>query len=192
MSKTQAIQRQEPNDRKLQELVLFVCQRSDGDPRFGATKLNKHLFFADFLAYKQFGKSITGQQYRRLQNGPVPRRLPPLMQQLNDTGAIAQATHDYYGYVQKRTYALRDPDLTSFSPQEVALVTELIEEFWGKNATEMSVLSHGFVGYEVAREQEDIPYQVALIARREPTPEEREYAANLEPMAEECLSRNAQ
>jgi len=39
-----------PNDRKFQELLLYVAARCEGAPTFGATKLNKILFFADFLA----------------------------------------------------------------------------------------------------------------------------------------------
>ena len=71
------------------------------------------------------------------------------------------------------------------------MITELIEEFWGTNATQMSALSHGFIGWEAADDQEDIPYEVALIARREPTVDERQRALDLEPMAKEFASRHA-
>src|SRR5258708_19742785 len=67
-----------PKDRKLAELILFISERSEGDPRFGAGKLNKLLFYSDFGAYRLFGKSITGQQYQNLSNGPAPRRLAAL------------------------------------------------------------------------------------------------------------------
>src|SRR5204863_5344149 len=64
-----------PKDRKLAELILFISERSEGDPRFGAGKLNKLLFYSDFGSYRLLGKSITGQQYQKLSNGPAPRRL---------------------------------------------------------------------------------------------------------------------
>lgn len=194
MSRVTANQRpkQKPDDRKFQELILFICQRSDGDPRFGATKLNKHLFFADFLAYRVLGKPITNQPYFRLGNGPAPRHLLPVMEELKGQGAVAQAAHDYFGYKQTRTYALRDPDVSLFSAEEIALVTELLEEFWDNNATQMSAMSHNFIGWEVAADQEDIPYEVALMSRREPTSDERRRALELEPSAKECISHHAQ
>ena len=34
---------------KFRELILYIAQESEGDPNFGATKLNKILFFCDFL-----------------------------------------------------------------------------------------------------------------------------------------------
>jgi len=151
------------NDAKLKELILFICQRSEGDGPFGATKLNKLLFFSDFLAYRKFGKSITGHSYQKLNNGPAPRALVPIREQLEDEGAIALAKRDYHGYTQKRVLALREADLQEFSAAEIALITELIDEYWGKTATHLSDLSHEFRGWQLAEDGEDIPYELMLV-----------------------------
>lgn len=37
----------------------------------GKTKLNKEMFYADFLHYRRYGRSISGLQYRAIQMGPV-------------------------------------------------------------------------------------------------------------------------
>jgi hypothetical protein len=60
---------------RLRELILYIAARCERDPRFGATKLNKILLFADFLAYFRRRRPITGVEYMRLPNGPAPRRL---------------------------------------------------------------------------------------------------------------------
>ena len=150
------------NDSKFKELLLFICKRSEGDAPFGATKLNKLLFFSDFLAYRKFGKSITGHRYQRLKNGPAPRLLVPLIKELQDDGSAAQAVRDYHGHEQKRTLALREPDLDLFDAKEITLVVDVIEEFWGENGTQMSNLSHEFRGWLLAEDGEDIPYEVAV------------------------------
>lgn len=49
---------------KLRELVLYVCTASEGDESFGSVKLNKLLFYSDFLSYLQHGIPITGQEYQ--------------------------------------------------------------------------------------------------------------------------------
>jgi len=151
------------NDDKLRELILFICRRSEGDGPFGATKLNKLLFFSDFVAYRKFGKSITGHRYQRLKKGPAPRALLPICNQMEAEGTIAFAERDYHGYTQKQIFARRDANLQEFSADEIALVTELIEEYWGKTATQLSDLSHEFRGWQLAEDGEDIPYEVALI-----------------------------
>jgi hypothetical protein len=40
-----------PNDAKLRELILLISEWCQADPKFGAIKLNKLLFHADFSAF---------------------------------------------------------------------------------------------------------------------------------------------
>ena len=94
----------------------------------------------------------------------------------------------YHGKKQKRTIALRSPNLDDFSPNEVALVYETIHDFLDKNATEISEESHLFVGWRVAKEREIIPYSTALVGNRLPTEAEKEYGRSLHPLAEEVLN----
>ena len=55
--------------RRVSEMVkFFVCQEGGVFP----TKLNKEMFYADFLHYKLHGQSISGLQYQAIQYGPVP------------------------------------------------------------------------------------------------------------------------
>ena len=85
------------NDVKFRELVLYVARKSEADPRFGATKLNKILFYADFWAYSKLGRSISGQKYRRLDQGLALRRLLQAVARLERELACAWAERDYYG-----------------------------------------------------------------------------------------------
>ena len=151
-----------PNDKKFRELILFISARSEGDASFGSVKLNKLLFYADFLAYIQFGKAITWQKYQKLDNGPCPRRMVPILRQLENDKDIVQADRNYHGYTQKRIVAMREPDLSGFSAAEIDLVTQVIDEFWGKNAAQISDASHEFIGWKLADTGEDIPYEAAL------------------------------
>lgn len=57
------------NISKVSEMVkYFICQEGGIFP----TKLNKEMFYADFLHYKLHGQSISGLQYQAIQYGPVP------------------------------------------------------------------------------------------------------------------------
>ena len=58
---------------KFRELIVYICKKSEGDPTFGAVKLNKILYYADFAAYRILGKPITGAQYQKLREGPAPQ-----------------------------------------------------------------------------------------------------------------------
>ena len=55
----------------------------------------------------------------------------PNLKQLEHDGAAKTVTRDYFGHHQKRLVALRDPDLSLFSAEEIATVDSIIRQFWG-------------------------------------------------------------
>ena len=176
-----------PNDQKLKELILYVCFKSEQDEAFGAVKLNKLLFFADFVAYARFGTPITGQEYMALKQGPAPRRLLRLRQELIGDGRLALQKTDYFGLKQDKPVALDAPKLELFTAHEIALVDAVIEGLKGVNATEVSSKSHKLIGWRLAEEGETIPYTVALIGRREAMPKDYALLPKLEEIARRCM-----
>lgn len=170
----------EVDDDKLAELILYVAERSEGDPDFGATKINKILFYADFISYERRGRPITGQEYMRLDFGPAPRRYKPVFAKLQKAGrAAVQHRPVAGGKVQQRTIALEPPKLTCFGADEIAIVDEVIDALRGYNASRASELSHRFLGWQVARERETIPYEMVYLSTRPLTDDEFAYAREL-------------
>lgn len=162
---------------KFQELILYVAKHSESDPKFGATKLNKILFYSDFLAYETLGQPITAEVYQKLSKGPAPKRLLPVVRELESENACRWAERMYYNKPMKKLVALREPDLSVFTPQEIELVRDVIEELWSLNGSEVSDLSHRFPGWQAAHLQEDIPYNMVFVDDPRPlTEEENEWA----------------
>ena len=148
---------------KLKELILYVSAKCRDHSRFGGTKLNKILFFADFIAYAKWGKSITGETYFKLPMGPAPKKLLPVREELRENGELALEKREVFAKVQERPIALRPADLSKFESREIALVDDVIQALRDKDAAEVSELSHYFVGWQLAQEQEDIPYETVFI-----------------------------
>jgi hypothetical protein len=168
------------DDKKFRELVLYIARRSEADPGFGATKLNKILFFCDFLAYRTFGRSITSHPYQKLEHGPAPRALKPILRRMVEEGDCVEVQRDHFGYPQVRIIARREPDLGLFSAEEIDLVGRVLEELRDSNATQVSELSHQFIGWQVANLNEDIPYATVFVGTPRPlTAEEIEYGRQL-------------
>lgn len=162
---------------RMRELILYVAHACEDDRTFGAVKLNKILFYADFLAYRERGRSITEQEYQKLPQGPAPRCLVPLREEMVLAGDLIVREAAYFGRPQKRPIALRNPDLSPFLPLDIAVVDAVIRALWGKTARETSELSHEFWGWKLANMRETVPYEVALVARPdEYTDDELEYA----------------
>ncbi len=183
------------DDEKLQELILFVASRSEVDPRFGSTKLNKLLFFADFSAYQRLGQSITGHIYQKLPNGPAPRKMVPILKRMVAARSLAIKERDHYGKTQRVPIALRQARLKRFTSDEIAIVTEVLDSLRKTNARDISTLSHQFPGWKLAAPGEDIPYEVALVEFTKPTKQDLrkaiEMKAELAAMRMECERSDA-
>ena len=155
-------------DKRLGELMLYVAKRCQFDPNFGGTKLNKILFYSDFCSFGRRGKPITGAEYVKQEFGPIPKRLVPVRQQLEQRKEAAVQKVDFLGREQQRLVALREPDLSLFTGEEIALVDEVIEYLKGKTAKEVSELSHNRI-WRVARLGHSIPYEAVFVSDDNPT-----------------------
>jgi hypothetical protein len=183
-----ASRRQPPDDHKLRELIIYIASLSQNDRNFGATKLNKLLFYADFLAYQKFGSAITGQEYQALPQGPAPRRLKPVMERMKRAGDLKQERRKSGRFDQIRPVPIRTADLSKFSGPEVDLISNVVQRFWNLNATEISNESHFFLGWQLGVQGETIPYSVILIGNRKPTEAEKRKGRALQKFARETLA----
>jgi len=167
---------------KFKELILYIARESEGDSTFGATKLNKILFFCDFLSYRAYGESITGQRYFKLPFGPAPRPLLPVVTELIDEGACIKVQRSHYGKPQDTMFAKRDANLEVFKSRDIALAAHVLRQLRDNDATQVSDLSHEFIGWQLARDQEDIPYETIFLGDPRKvtlTQEEVEYGQQL-------------
>lgn len=155
----------EYDEAKFTELMVYVATRMANDASFGATKLNKVMFFADFWHYAQYGRPITGAEYQKLINGPAPRRLLPVQ--------------DALSYQQKRFVPLREPNLAIFTAQEIDFVDHVINILRDSTATRVSQLSHQLAAWQMAEVGGTIPYNAIFIYNGPVTDNDHEHAARV-------------
>ncbi len=153
---------------RLKELILYVAQKCADDPTFGATKLNKILYFSDFISYEKYGSPITGVAYMKLDHGPAPKALVPVRKEMERDGDIAVVETPYCGKIQKRILAKREAKLDSFSARDIAMVDHVIDCLGKASAAMVSHLSHN-IAWKIAGLKGEIPYESVFLSDREPT-----------------------
>lgn len=164
---------------KLAELILYIADRHETDETFGSVRLAKTLFYADFLHYIKYGRSITEERYIRRPNGPMPDSLLDMRDRMQRSGDLVMKDRFVNGYKQKRPIALREANLDLFTAAEISMVDYVLSQLEGKTATAVSELSHRFEAWQIAEEGEEIPYQTAFISERTPTADDWAYAREL-------------
>ena len=154
------------NSRKFKEAIIYIARKSENDERFGAVKLNKILFYADFSAYRELGRALTGANYQHLDEGPAPHQLVPVREDMIQNGDIKPINSPYYGKKQKRIMALREPDNSVFSSQELKYLDHEIKRLWDMNAEDVKTESHKEFGYKLTEDNEIIPYAFSYLLSR--------------------------
>lgn len=154
---------------KFKELVLLLADRSSGDPRMSRVKLNKLLYRADFEAYRQLGRSITGATYIKGEHGPMASELPLAEHELGARGLLNWKGVPAGPHTQKIPVATEPADPTQFSDEELEVISQALRELLplgGKGAKEWS--HETSAGWQAAEPNQEIPYETARISTERP------------------------
>ena len=119
---------------RLRELMLFIAERCLNDPTFGAVKLNRILFLADFISFARYGEPITGTPYRKLPSGPVPTAAGAVRAEMEAADEVFMAVEGYNPDPRHRLIARRKANLDGFKPRDIALIDGIIDMFYGRSA----------------------------------------------------------
>lgn len=167
------------NEQKTTELILYIALVTESDATAGAIKLDKIPYFADRAHLVHYGKPITGASYQKRDQGPALRSMLRIIERLETDGSAKTVIRDHYGHRQKRLVALREPDLSLFTAEEIATVDSIVRQFWGITATEVSKISHEDAGWSSVEEGLTIPHSMAFVGEPEVTEEVAKRAREL-------------
>jgi putative zinc finger/helix-turn-helix YgiT family protein len=130
-----------PNFEKFTEMVVYF---SDKLSPF-KTKMNKLLFYADFLMFKQSCFSISGMRYKAFDMGPVPNNFQSIFEYLANQGEIDIETTEFpTGYTgeQFKTPKNRKFNPKLFTENELKTLEKVATAFSGTSTYDMIQLSH--------------------------------------------------
>ena len=156
---------QDFNQSKFSSLVHYVCSRCSDPTKLGAIKLNKILWFSDRLSYVMTGQSIAGETYIKRQFGPVPEHILRTIRTLESSSDIVTRETHKHEFPKREFIALTEPDISTFSPQEISWVDQIIEAVCENHTAEsISNISHDDI-WKLAEIGEVIPLNAVLASR---------------------------
>jgi len=130
-----------PSLEKFTEMVVYFSEQMQPFK----TKMNKLLFYADFLMFKQSCFSISGVRYNAIDMGPVPNNFQSIFEYLanNDEIDVFYTQFDQ-GYTGERFVPRKDRPFNSgwFSESELQVLSKVTAAFKTTSTTEMIELSH--------------------------------------------------
>lgn len=143
---------------KISEAVKYFATELGG---VFVTKMNKLLFYTDFLKYKREGFGMTGLVYRAIKFGPVPDNYGEVYSRAE---GVEMEDFIYDGGMSGQLLvATGEPDMDVFSDIEKEVLSEICERFRDASAGEISEISHKEKGWiECNGSRQPIPYSYAF------------------------------
>jgi hypothetical protein len=109
------------------------------------TKMNKLLFYADFLMFKETCYSISGVRYKAIDMGPVPKNFQSIFEYLaNNNEIYIYSTEFPDGYTGEQFKAREDRkfNATLFTENELHTLEKVATVFKETSTTAIIELSH--------------------------------------------------
>lgn len=121
---------------RLKNILLYILERC-GDTFY--TKMNKLLFYADFVAYRQSGMAMTGLSYRAIAHGPVPERWDRVYSQFDE---IVQEPRSYGEKEGSVLIAKAPADTNLLTSVEIKVLDEICDKFSKCTSADLTGISH--------------------------------------------------
>ncbi|WP_187376745.1 MULTISPECIES: type II toxin-antitoxin system antitoxin SocA domain-containing protein [Butyricimonas] len=142
---------------RLKNIMLYILERC-GEVWY--TKMNKLLFYIDFLSYRENGMAMTGLSYRAIDFGPVPERWDRVYSEFAEIRQEIRQVGDWVGNVLESS---DQADVSLFSDSELQIMNTICNNFASTTSREISRLSHGekaWIDYHETCER--IPFEAAF------------------------------
>ena len=122
---------------KIKNIFLYFIEKEHG---VFITKMNKLVFYTDFLSYRMMGKGMTGLAYKAIQHGPVPVRWDRIYSFFDEIRQeIVVFPDGREGTVLKSSLS---PDLSDFSVEEQNVLDAVYLRFKNESPSRISEISH--------------------------------------------------
>jgi hypothetical protein len=138
----------QPKSERLKQAVMAALQAAGGAMQI--VNLNKALFYVDLVALRDFGTTITGQEYLALENGPVVMNYDRrIVETLVNAGCAVQE-QDPSGYGKPLRVTAPMDVFTALSDNELKVVRSVAKYVVKQTAKSLSDLSHNNPGWQLA------------------------------------------
>ncbi len=128
---------------KFFNMVLYFLKNA-----FFRVRLNKFLFYADFLNYKRTGFSISGVPYAAITNGPVADNYNALFSLAEEMGYISEEEALLpNGDTIEKFVSIKNFDKKIFNDDELKTMNDILNKFQFVKTDDLKKMSHDELGW---------------------------------------------
>ena len=147
-----------------QIIRLFIKSWSDDDWKITKTKLAKLCYLLDFTWYYNNLESITGLEYRKIQQWPVPDAYFATIDDLLNEESI-NLEIKWKAHMIENLWDVNPDKLEKLNTDEISLIKKIAKKWKWKPTQEIVDFTHKQIPWMICSEKEIIPY--TLITQEE-------------------------
>lgn len=141
---------------RLEAMTLYIAEKGRDIYK---TKLNKLLFYSDFINYYLHGRSISGSTYIHVPFGPVPEHYGAALERLAEAGRVELLPSGRQAVIVAPRAAAESK--TELGSAEIRSINWVLDTYGKLSSSEISDLSHSEKAYRFTRPGEQIAYEYA-------------------------------
>lgn len=148
------------NEEKYKNVILFFANKVQNNT-LGKLKMMKLLYFLDFDFFEKYGKSVTGDDYLRFENGPVPRMAEKFLKEMDGNEIKINKRKIGAGYNdQHHISPLQEFNINLFTKEEILMMEEIADKWEKFSGAEIKNASHGEAPWIATKPNDVIDYNL--------------------------------
>lgn len=152
-------------DKYKEILMKTIHYGAEIDGKITKTKLAKLIYLTDFGWFYHHLQPMTGAQYRKLQQGPVPNYYFSAIDDLFEKGLINIEIKESAQLISL-TDAGKQSETKKVKNEEDIFIKKVSKKWKNKRTNEIVAFTHQQLPYKICQEGETIPYE--LITQQDP------------------------
>lgn len=145
---------------KYENAILYFVEHCN-NKWLGTTKLNKLLYYLDFISYRDRGSSATFDTYRHLDKGPVPKNVVEILQKLKNEGKLEIKEVPYLNGTTTKFNLISKADTEVFDEYEEKLLHEICKVFKDWSTPKIVDQTHLESPWLYSKMFDDVDYEYA-------------------------------
>lgn len=148
------------NAEKYREALLYFIKNCN-NKYLGSTKLNKLMYYLDFISFRDRQVSVTGDQYIHKDYGPVPDRVDNELFFLKKSSDLEIEISRYLDGFTTSFRVKREPEMSVFDQYEQDLLKNICAEFINWSTDKIVSQTHLEAPWFYSKPFEEVDYRYA-------------------------------
>jgi transcriptional regulator with XRE-family HTH domain len=147
---------------KLQNVLLYLLEKTAGKANAGESFISRLLYFADFNFYELYEEHLSGMSYKKQSFGPYPIELIQVLDKMIEDGAIKKVKTKFQGSFISRFIPLEQSNLHYLKASEKEVIDHVIEQMGNWTTNKINEYAKKDMPYLATKEGDVISFEMAF------------------------------